>query len=68
MKITILHEDVPQWRTLQMAYPRETWEISQHSDGDVEISCNDEDSTKFLFLKQDELKQVIAFLQTKVKA
>lgn len=66
-KITILHEGHEQWETLQMKFKWETWEITRHHDDDVEISCEDSEGTTCLFLNQDELKQVIAFLQTKVK-
>lgn len=66
-EIKVLHEGHDQWETLQFKFKWETWEITQHSDGDVEISCDDDEGTKCLFLNQEELKQVITFLQSKVK-
>lgn len=66
-EIQILHEGHEQWETLQVECRFETWQISQHRDGDVEICCDSSDGTKLLFLNQDELKRVIAFLQSKVK-
>jgi hypothetical protein len=45
-----------------------TWNVSSHSNGDVEIECHtDQNGSEHLILNQDELKQFIAFLQTKVK-
>jgi hypothetical protein len=34
---------------------------------DVEIHCSNDNGSNSLFLNQDELKQVIEFLQSKVK-
>lgn len=66
-KIQILHEGHEQWEALHIEQKWDTWEISQHSDGDVEIRCEDDEGSKTLFLTQEELKQVIKFLQSKVK-
>ena len=66
-KITILHEGHEQWETMHIARKWETWEISRHHDDDIEISCEGSDGTAMLFLSQDELKQVIAFLQKQIK-
>jgi len=65
-RIKILHEG-ESWERLQIERRLETWEVSQCLDGDVEISCDGSDGTTCLFLSQDELKQVIAFLQKQVK-
>jgi len=55
------------WETLHIRRKWQSWEIQQCHDGDVEISCEGTEGTNSLFLSQDELKQVIAFLQSKVK-
>jgi hypothetical protein len=43
------------------------WSILGHSDGDVSIEVDENGSSNHLFLNQTELKQVIEFLQSKVK-
>ena len=57
------------WEMLQMEGKWTTWTIdSADRDGDVEIMCEDKTSdSNSLFLTQDELKLVIAFLQKQVK-
>lgn len=65
-EIKILSEG-ESWETLQIKNTWETWEITQCNDGDVEISCESDDGTTLLFLSQEEIKQVITFLQSKVK-
>jgi hypothetical protein len=65
-EITIRHEGTD-WEIMSIPRKWETWEIHQHNDGDVEISCEGSDGNAMLFLSQDELKVLIAFLQTKVK-
>jgi hypothetical protein len=60
-------ETNPDWNSLEIKQKWSTWNISSHSDGDVEIECTTENGSEHLFLNQDELKQFISFLQTKVK-
>jgi len=61
------YESNPEWDNLEINDKGEEWTISSHSDGDVEIECFDTDGHRYLFLNQDELKQVIEFLQSKVR-
>ena len=65
-RIQIFNEGTP-WECLRIQRKWETWEIEQCTDSDVEITCQGTDGTATLFLSQDELKEVIAFLQSKVK-
>ena len=55
------------WEILQIKQKWSTWEITQCNDGDVEISCETDEDTSHLFLDQEKLKQVIEFLQSKLK-
>jgi hypothetical protein len=43
------------------------WMVTEYSDGDVAIQCDHRDGSDSLFLNQTELKQLIEFLQSKVK-
>jgi hypothetical protein len=54
------------WETLQIRSTWDTWEITKCQDGDIEISCDNDEGTTMLLLNQTELKQLIAFLQSKV--
>ncbi len=65
-EITILNEGEA-WESLHIRRRWETWEIHQWHDGDVEISCERDEGTSSLILSQEELKKIIAFLQSKVK-
>jgi len=67
-KMTIINEGTD-WEMLQMEGMWATWTIDKMDrDGDVEIMCEDKTSgSNSLFLTQDELKLVIAFLQKQVK-
>ena len=66
-EIKILNEG-ESWESLHIRRTWSTWEIQQYDDGDVEISCDEAGAcAAHLSLSQDELKQVIAFLQSKVK-
>jgi len=65
-QIQIFNEGEP-WETLRIHRKWETWEIEQCTDSDIEITCEGTDGRTTLFLSQDELKEVIAFLQSKVK-
>ena len=68
IKIT-KYEDNPEWNLLEINDKWTQWTISSYSDGNVEIESWDkrEGINKHLFLNQEELKQVIEFLQSKVK-
>ena len=62
------YKDKPEWDRLEVNNNYDQWTFMSHSDGDVEIECYDSSlGSKYLFLDQDELKQVIEFLQSKVK-
>jgi len=62
------YEDLPEWNSMEIKNPWSTWVIDSYPEGAVEIRCYDNvTSPKVVILNQDELKQVIAFLQTKVK-
>jgi hypothetical protein len=43
------------------------WMIEEEADGGVSIGCEHSDGHDYLFLNQTELKQLIEFLQTKIK-
>lgn len=61
-------ETKPEWNSMVIEQRWSTWNVSSHFDGDVEIECHtDQNGSEHLILNQDELKQFIAFLQTKVK-
>jgi hypothetical protein len=66
IKITT-YESNPDWDTLEIEQKFSNWDVSSYLDGDVEIECNTQNESSSLILNQDELKQFIAFLQTKVK-
>jgi hypothetical protein len=62
------YETNPDWNSLEIKQKWSTWGVSSYTDGDVEIECHtDQNGSEHLVLNQDELKQFIAFLQTKVK-
>ena len=66
-KIEIISEGT-EWESIKIKRKWEAWTIdSADKDGDVEIACEGADGTAMLFLSQDELKQVIAFLQKQIK-
>lgn len=66
-KINILNPDT-EYEIMEIKNKWDKWEISSvDKDGDVEISCDSEIISYCLYLNQDELKQVIAFLQKQVK-
>jgi hypothetical protein len=60
------YEDRPEWDRIDIQQELSQWSIRGYSDGDVGIECGFL-GTETLFLNQDELKQVIEFLQSKVK-
>jgi hypothetical protein len=61
------YETNPEWDRINIKQKWSEWIIEGCLDGDVEIHCSTDDSSNSLFLNQDELKQVIEFLQSKVK-
>ena len=64
----IKYEDKPKWDRLEVNDKYDQWTIDSHNDGDVEIECfNTSEGSRYLILNQDELKQVIEFLQSKLK-
>ena len=63
-----IYKSISEWNSMEIKQTWSTWNISSHPDGDVEIECyTDDNRTEVLILNQDELRQVIAFLQTKLK-
>jgi hypothetical protein len=63
------YESNPEWNLLEIKQNWSTWYVSSFpGNNDVEIQCyTDQNGSEHLILNQDELKQFIAFLQTKVK-
>jgi hypothetical protein len=56
------------WEQIKIIGRSVTWTIdSVDHQGNVEITGEENDDERSLFLSQDELKQVIAFLQKQVK-
>jgi hypothetical protein len=63
----IKYQDHPEWDRIDIEQKWSEWIIEGCLDGDVEFSCHSNDSgINSLFLNQDELKQVIEFLQSKI--
>ena len=61
------YEDRPEWDRIDIKQKWSDWTIDGCHDGDVEIACHTNDSgAHSLFINQDELKQLIEFLQSKV--
>ena len=66
IKIT-KYENNPEWDSLEVKGKWTNWGITSYSNGDVKIKCcSDSNGSEYLILNQDELKQVIEFLQSKV--
>ena len=61
----IKYQENPQWDRIDIQQELSQWSIRGYSDGDVGIECAFL-GTETLFLNQDELKQVIEFLQSKL--
>lgn len=63
------YQVIYEWNTMEIESSSTRLGISSYPDGEVEIECtlgfNHESGS--IILNQDELKKVIAFLQTKVK-
>jgi hypothetical protein len=66
IKIT-RYDSNPNWDSMSLKQKWSEWEVSSHSDGDIEIECITDAGSSTLILNQDELKQFIQFLQEKVK-
>ena len=60
------YEDRPEWDRIDIKQKYSEWTIDSCLDGDVEIHCSSDDNSYSLFVNQDELKQLIEFLQSKV--
>lgn len=60
------YEDRPEWDRIDIKQKYSEWTIDGCHDGDVEIHCSSDDNSYSLFVNQDELKQLIEFLQSKV--
>jgi hypothetical protein len=66
-EIIIINKGEP-YEILQVKQKWATWEISQDSDGDIEISCDPIImGCSRLYLNQEQLKLTIEFLQSKIK-
>ena len=61
------YQDHPEWDRIDIKQKHSEWSIDSCHDGDVEIHCCSDDNAYSLFVNQDELKQLIEFLQSKVK-
>jgi hypothetical protein len=60
--------DPAHWEQLKIVGRWTTWTIdSVDHQGDVDISCEEDGDERSLFLSQDELKEVVAFLQRQIK-
>jgi hypothetical protein len=66
-RIKITTYENKDWDYLDIPGRWSNWVISGHSDGDVSIDVNTDSDSNCLYLNQTELKQVIEFLQSKVK-
>lgn len=66
-RITETNYDIKEWNSMSISGKWSTWNVTGHSDGDVEIECETSDGSEYLILNQDELKRVIEFLQSKLK-
>ena len=58
--------DYPDWERLEINNKWSKWTIEDYNDGTIGIECDGDDQTNTLCLTQDELKQVIEFLQSKI--
>lgn len=62
------YENNPEWNSMEIFQKCSNWHISSHNDGDVEIELwTIHNGSEVLILNQDELRQMIAFLQTKLR-
>lgn len=59
------YEDHPEWDRIDIKKKWSEWCIECCKDGDISIECRIDDNTNTLFLNQDEVKQLIEFLQEK---
>jgi hypothetical protein len=61
------YEGKPEWDRIDIKQKWSEWCIQSYPSGDVEIECLTNDGSNNLILNQEELKQFIEFLQSKVK-
>ena len=61
----IKYQENPQWDRIDIQQELCQWSIKGYPDGDVGIECEFL-GIETLFLNQDELKQLIEFLQSKL--
>jgi hypothetical protein len=61
------YEGKPEWDRIDVKQKWSEWCIEGYLDGDVGITCHTGRGDEVLFLNQEELKQFIEFLQSKVK-
>jgi len=62
----IKYEDHPEWNRIDIKQKwEECWSVEYCKDGDISIECITVDGSNTLFLNQDEVKQLIEFLQEK---
>jgi hypothetical protein len=68
MDITITnYEFNPELNAMEIKGKWNSLGIISYSDGDVELEFSTSEDTGHIILNQDELKQMIEFLQTKLK-
>jgi hypothetical protein len=60
-------ESTPEWNSMEIKGKWNSMEISSDSDGIIELEFSTSEDRGSVFLDQDELKQLIEFLQTKVR-
>jgi hypothetical protein len=61
------YENNPEWDRIDVKTKWADWTIESYPQDYVSIVCNIGRGPEHLFLDQEELKQVIEFLQSKVK-
>lgn len=61
------YENNPEWDRIDIKQKWSEWSIESHLDEEVIVTCSTNDGENHLFLNQEELKQLIEFLQSKVK-
>ena len=68
LDITIYYDnDNEKFSVMDIHQELSHWCIESDLDGDVQIECSTVDGSHSLILNQEELKQFIQFLQSKVK-
>ncbi len=61
------YENNPEWDRIDIKQKWSEWSIESHLGEEVIVTCSPNDGENHLFLNQEELKQVIEFLQSKVR-